>query len=415
MAGQHRPGFSGPVRDEREDTIRGPTLTPKNNSVARAFTILRAMGASGRDMTATEISGIVGGNLATVHRFLLSLEEQGAVSRTAAGRFRLGQALASLGENVESETLVTEKVQPHLERLATQFREAMHFAVRSGSHAVNTARAMPDRSLAIAVPLGEPLHLYCTAPGKIFLANMTRDARAAYFERTPMTAMTAHTLTDPEAFDAVLRQIATQGYALEDEEWEEGLRSVAVPLPNAKGVIVGAIALSAPASRLPDARIDDVVAAMRQTVAQLSSAHFSESRVFASSARPRGTYPHLKRVDDFIFLSGTSARRADDSFVGVVENEDGTVTIDIVRQTRATIEKIREMLQDVGARLNDVVDLQAYLLDMADYDAFNAVYAEYFDYDGPTRTTVAVRQLPHPHQGVMIRAVALAPRIPPTE
>jgi len=398
--------------DEREVAIRGPTLTPKNNSVARAFTILRAMGASGRDMTATEIAGIVGGNLATVHRFLLSLEEQGAVSRTAAGRFRLGQALASLGENVETETLVTEKVQPHLEKLAAQFREATHFAVRSGSHAVNTARAMPDRSLAITIPLGEPLHLYCTAPGKIFLANMAREARAAYFERTPLTALTARTLTDPEEFDPVVRQIAAQGYAVEDEEWEEGLRSVAVPLPNAKGVIVGAIVLSAPASRLPDSRIEDVVAAMRQSVAQLSSAHFSESRVFTSSARPRGNYPHLKRVDDFIFLSGTSARRADDSFAGVTEEEDGRVVIDIVRQTRATIEKIREMLQDVGAKLNDLVDLQAYLLDMADYEAFNSVYAEYFDYDGPTRTTVAVKQLPHPHQGVMIRAFALAPRIP---
>ena len=369
------------------------------------------MGATGREMTATEIAGIVGGNLATVHRFLLSLEEQGAVSRTANGRFRLGQALASLGENVESESLVTEKVQPHLERLANEFREAVHYAARSGSHVVNMARAMPDRSLAIAVPLGEPQLLYCTAPGKIFLANMTRDARKAYVERTEFAPLTDRTIGDAAALEADVRRTLAQGYAIDDEEWEEGLRSVAVPFPNAKGVIVGAIVLSAPASRLPDARIAEVVAAMRQSVVQVNSAHFSESRVFASSARPRGMYPHLKRVDDFIFLSGTSARRTDDSFAGVSETEDGRITIDIVRQTRATIEKIREMLHDVGASLRDVVDLQAYLLDMADYDAFNAVYAEYFDYDGPTRTTVAVRELPHPHQGVMIRAVALAPRL----
>ena len=67
------------------------------------------------------------------------------------------------------------------------------------------------------------------------------------------------------------------------------------------------------------------------------------------------------------------------------------------------------MLESVGSGLEDLVDVQAFLLDMADYPAFNDVYAEYFPPDGPTRTTVAVRELPHPHQGLMVRAVAFQP------
>ncbi len=384
-------------------------LTPKNNSVAKAFTILRAMASAGREMTATEVAAAVRSNLATVHRFLLSLEEEGAVTRTKGGRFILGQALANLGGQVASDLLIADRIQPQLDALAAEFRETVHFAVISGGQGVDTARALPDRSFAIGVPLGEPFPLYCTAAGKIFLAAMTGAAREAYFANTAIKAFTPATLTDPAAIEAALRAVAAQRHALDDEEWEEGVRSVAVSVRDSKGAVIGAVALSAPTSRLTDARVADVISAMHARIDSLAHAHFNESRVFPTRAKPRGTYPHLKRVDDFIFLSGTSARRPDDSFAGVTLGPDGTPLLDIRKQTNATLTTIREMLDDVGASLNDVIDLQAYLVDIADYEPFNEVYATFFKFDGPTRTTVAVHQLPHPHQALMIRAVAFAP------
>lgn len=133
------------------------------------------------------------------------------------------------------------------------------------------------------------------------------------------------------------------------------------------------------------------------------------SKVIAGKARPRGSFPHVKQVGDFIFVSGTSSRRADDSFAGVEVDASGAASLDIREQTRAVIRNIGDILQNVGASLEDVVDVSTFLVDMKDFNAYNEVYSEFFDYDGPTRTTIAVRELPHPHLLIEMKAVAHKP------
>jgi len=134
------------------------------------------------------------------------------------------------------------------------------------------------------------------------------------------------------------------------------------------------------------------------------------SSVVPGKATPRGAYPHVKVVGDQIWVSGTSSRRADDSFAGVAVAADGTVALDIREQTRAVIDNIRDILRSVDADLDDLVQVTSYLVDMADFAGYNEVYAEYFDHTGPTRTTVAVRELPHPHLLIEIQAVAVRRR-----
>lgn len=124
---------------------------------------------------------------------------------------------------------------------------------------------------------------------------------------------------------------------------------------------------------------------------------------------PRGNYPHIKRAGDFLFLSGTSSRRPDNSFAGADVDALGTVSLDIRLQTRAVIENIESTLQSVGAELKDLVEINSYLVNMNDFGGYNEVYAEFFDYDGPARTTVAVHQLPHPHLLIEIKAIAYKP------
>jgi len=135
----------------------------------------------------------------------------------------------------------------------------------------------------------------------------------------------------------------------------------------------------------------------------------TEARVIAGKATPRGAYPHVKRAGPFLFVSGTSSRRADNSIAGASADAMGTLTLDIRAQTRAVIENIRDILQSVGADLSDVVEVSCYLVDMADFGGYNAVYAEFFGPDGPARTTVAVHQLPHPQLRIEIKAVAYKP------
>ncbi len=136
----------------------------------------------------------------------------------------------------------------------------------------------------------------------------------------------------------------------------------------------------------------------------------AQGLVVAGQARPRGGYPHLKRAGDFVYVSGTSARRPDNSIAGAAADAMGTATLDIRVQTRAVIETIREMLAQVGAQLSDLIQVTAYLVSMNDFGGYNEVYGEFFDESGPTRTTVAVHQLPHPHILVEMQAVAYAPQ-----
>jgi len=134
-----------------------------------------------------------------------------------------------------------------------------------------------------------------------------------------------------------------------------------------------------------------------------------ESKVVEGKAPPRGKYPHLKRAGDFLFVSGTSARRGDNTIAGADIDPLGTARLDIRVQTRAVIENIRDILQSAGAQLPDVVEVSTYLVNMNDFAGYNEVYGEFFGYDGPARTTVAVHQLPHPHLLIEIRATAYKP------
>ena len=148
-----------------------------------------------------------------------------------------------------------------------------------------------------------------------------------------------------------------------------------------------------------------------RTVARTAraAARAPQSAVLAGKARPRGTFPHFRRAGEFIFVSGTSARRADDSIAGATPDGNARPLLDIRTQTRAVLENIRNILAGAGAALADVVEVSTFLTDMADFAAYNSVYSEFFGYEGPARTTVAVAALPHPHLLIEIKAVAYSP------
>ena len=135
-----------------------------------------------------------------------------------------------------------------------------------------------------------------------------------------------------------------------------------------------------------------------------------QTHLLKDRATPRGAYPHLKRAGDFLFVSGTSSRRPDNTIEGAQADAMGTMQLDIRAQTRAVIENIRDILASEDATLRDVVEICTYLVNMNDFGGYNAVYGEFFDREGPTRTTVAVHQLPHPHLAIEIKAIAYKPR-----
>ena len=135
-----------------------------------------------------------------------------------------------------------------------------------------------------------------------------------------------------------------------------------------------------------------------------------QARIVAGKATPRGKFPHIKRAGDFLFVSGTSSRRPDNTFAGAQADAMGTTQLDIRVQTRAVIENIRDILDSEGAGLEHLVEISAFLVNMNDFGGYNEVYGEFFSADGPTRTTVAVHQLPHPHLLIEMKAIAYLPK-----
>ncbi|MEM8583568.1 MAG: RidA family protein [Bacteroidota bacterium] len=135
----------------------------------------------------------------------------------------------------------------------------------------------------------------------------------------------------------------------------------------------------------------------------------TEVQILKDKAQPLGNYPHVKRVGDFIYVSGTSSRRPDNTHVGATQNADGEWVLDIAAQTRAVIENIIALLGAMDAGKDDIIDITTFLVDMKDFKEYNEVYGEFFDHTGPTRTTVAVKELPHPNLLIEIKAVAYKP------
>ncbi len=128
--------------------------------------------------------------------------------------------------------------------------------------------------------------------------------------------------------------------------------------------------------------------------------------IAADRAQPLGRYPHTRRVGSWVFVSGTSSRRPDNTYAGAELNPAGEWQLDIKVQTKAVLENILHYLQLNGGDLSHLVDVTVFLKNMADFDAYNEVYNSFFPTTGPCRTTVEVSALPRPQILIEIKGTA---------
>jgi 2-aminomuconate deaminase len=128
--------------------------------------------------------------------------------------------------------------------------------------------------------------------------------------------------------------------------------------------------------------------------------------IAADRAQPLGRYPHTKRIGPWVFISGTSSRRPDNSYAGAEHNPDGQWTLDIKTQTKAVLENIRHYLKLNGGDLQHLVDVTVFLKDIHHFDDYNEIYNSFFPTSGPCRTTVAVADLPRPQILIEIKGTA---------
>ncbi|WP_338082524.1 IclR family transcriptional regulator domain-containing protein [Ensifer adhaerens] len=383
--------------------------TPKNNSVIKAFEILNAFSSGDKALTAPEVAEAVGLNISTTHRFLLTLEEIGAVLRSPGNRYHLGMLVAELGRRVTRRDALAERARVHVDALAQKLGETTSLASFEGNRITFLAWHEPVRPLVFNFRRDAALPLHCSSLGKIFLAGLHPLQAEEVMGQLDLTRFTDNTIVDLSGLRREIRSVAASGYARDRQEFEIGLDCIATAIRDPDDQTIAALSISAPSTRLNEKTEEVFKKELSRAASLIRQSLFVESKTLSTKAKPRGRFPHIKRVGNFAFVSGTSARKPDETFAGVTKKKSGELEFDIRVQTRATIANVADILASVGSTLADIVEIEAYLADMADYDAFNEAYAEFFGEDGPTRTTVAVKALPHPHQLLMIKAVAHVP------
>lgn len=245
--------------------------TPVNGSVLKAFRILNAFTFAGEKLTLSQLAQRLDMNIATTHRFLITLLSVGAVARTPDGAFELGLLLADLGGRVSVTDAMHSIAQPHVESLAQRFGETIHAAIPDNGMVCYVAKGEGSRSLTIITHIGKRLPAYCTGLGKALLSALDGEALRLCIEAQNFQRYTDKTIVDAEALHRELRRTRRRGYALDNEEVETGLRCVAVPIVDHAGRVRAAISLSAPTTRLDRNTIREVAAALRDHAGQIAS------------------------------------------------------------------------------------------------------------------------------------------------
>ncbi|MFK4226761.1 IclR family transcriptional regulator C-terminal domain-containing protein [Streptomyces sp. NPDC019890] len=229
---------SAPVRDTSPAEKRelGPDYL---QSLARGLAVLRALGADrGEGMPLTAVAEATGLARATARRSLLTLEQLGYVG--CAGRqFRLRPRVLELGCARLSGLGLTDVAQPHLADLVRRVHESASLAVLDGADIRYVARVPTVRIMSIDITVGTRFPAYATAMGRVLLAGLAPRERPAVDGRLP--ALTGHTVTSADELTALLDEVAADDHALVDQELEEGLRSLAVPVRDGRGRVVAAV------------------------------------------------------------------------------------------------------------------------------------------------------------------------------
>lgn len=245
-------------------------------SVERAFQLLETLATTGSDgLTLTELAKAIGVSKSTAYAILQTMLGGGFVADTGAGmtrRYRLGMALARLGDVVVSQIALRDVALPVLRELARQTLLAARVAVLDEPYAVVIARVdAPESSVRFAVNLGKREHLHCSAVGKAILAALDRGDARSMLAATGMAGKTPHTITDEATLLVELDAVAQRGYAVDDEEDVEGVFCVGSSVRDHTGRCVGAISVTGIKRDLPSWQVALLGAKVREHADRLSA------------------------------------------------------------------------------------------------------------------------------------------------
>ncbi|MET8369642.1 IclR family transcriptional regulator [Micromonospora profundi] len=229
----------------RAEATRSPEFV---QSLERGLAVIRAFDADHPQLTLSDVSRRTGLTRAAARRFLHTLVELGYV-HTDGRLFSLRARILDLGYAYLSSLSLPEVAQRHMEALVAQVRESCSMSVLDGDEVVYVARVPTKRIMTVGISVGTRFPAYATSMGRVLLAAQPADWLDAYLATADLRPLTRRTITDQAKLRAVLTKIAAQGYAIVDQELEEGLRSLAAPIHGENGTVIAAVNVSAHASR----------------------------------------------------------------------------------------------------------------------------------------------------------------------
>lgn len=249
-------------------------LNPRDyvSSLARGLEVLRAFNRTGRKMTLTEVAAETGNTRAGARRILLTLVHDGYA--VADGKlFDLTPQVLELGYSVLSSKGVWDVARPFIDHFAEEIRESVSAAVLDRFDVVYVSGAQYHRVITVGIAVGSRFPAHCTATGRVLLAAQPEGLWPGILQNIPLTPFTEHTVTDRAAFRRVLERTRDQGWSLVDQELEKGLMSIAVPLRDPAGRLVGGINVGVPTVRMtPEEMVSDILPRLQETVATISRA-----------------------------------------------------------------------------------------------------------------------------------------------
>jgi len=237
----------------------------------RALAALEVLAARPQEHSLVELCNALKLHKSTVHRLMMVLEQHRFVDKNPeTGRYRLGLKLFEFGSKAIGALDLQRHSKPYLNRLLLEIDETVHFCILDDGQVLYIAKVEPQRSVRMACTVGSRAPAYCTAVGKAMLAELPDAEVNSIIRRRGLKAITRNTLTTAAELKAELKAVRIRGFAIDDEEKEEGLRCVGAAVRGHSGRLIAAISVSGPAFRVTKERIPDIGRAVMAAAGDLS-------------------------------------------------------------------------------------------------------------------------------------------------
>jgi IclR family pca regulon transcriptional regulator len=256
-------------------TSRGPDFV---QSLERGLAVIRAFDGEHAELTLSEVAAATGVTRAAARRFLLTLAELGYV-RTEGRYFSLTARVLELGYAYLSSLSLPEVAEPHLEALVAEVNESSSVSVLDGPDVVYVARVPTSRIMTVVISVGTRFPAYATSMGRVLLAGLPDETLESYLDSVRLDRLTARTVSSVAALRGELARVRAQGYALVNQELEDGLRAVAVPIRDRTGRVIAALNVSAHASRTSlEVMRRDLLPRLLKTAAKIEAEFYGRGR-----------------------------------------------------------------------------------------------------------------------------------------